>query len=100
MWAHPHVQLASYTQEHPSLNEIVVRCQTSGAVTAEQAVAEALHMTQDILHHMADTMDAAVANWQQQHGDVAGGGEAGGQRQQQRRRQPPGSGRDEMEEDE
>lgn len=71
MWSHPHIQLASYTQEHPSSTDILVRCQTSGAITAGQAVAEALHMTKAILSHMSATMDAAVQQWEQQHGPIA-----------------------------
>jgi predicted TIM-barrel enzyme len=72
MWSHPHVQLASYTQEHPSANEIIVRCQTTGVIPAEQAVVEALHMTKEILTHIGATMDDAVARWEQQHGPVGG----------------------------
>ena len=85
MWAHPHVQLASYTQEHPSSTDIIVRCQTSGAISAEQGVAEALQMTQGILCHMSSTMAAAVEEWQRRQGG------AGKQQQQQ---QPGGDAMD------
>jgi DNA-directed RNA polymerase subunit L len=73
MWLHPHVQLASYTQEHPSDSEILVRCQTSGAISAEQAVCEALGMTKDMLSHMAATMEDAMAAWQDRQ--AAGNGQ-------------------------
>ncbi|PSC69823.1 DNA-directed RNA polymerase I RPAC2 [Micractinium conductrix] len=84
MWAHPHVELAAYTQEHPSVNEIILRCQTTGAITAEQGVGEALLMTKDILGHMAGTMDEAVEAWQAAHGgNAAAAAAAAGSRQQQ-----------------
>lgn len=78
MWSHPHIQLASYTQEHPSSADIILRCQTSGPISAEQGVAEALMMTQEILHHVGDTMAAAAAAWAAAHPEEqqqGGGGE-------------------------
>lgn len=65
MWAHPHVELASYTQEHPSSTEIVMRCQTTSAISAEQGVIEALHMAKQVLDHVGDTMNEAVQDWEQ-----------------------------------
>lgn len=67
MWSHPHVQLASYTQEHPTSTEVLVRCQTSGAISAEQGVVEALEISKHMLAHMEDSMDAAFDAWQQEH---------------------------------
>jgi DNA-directed RNA polymerase subunit L len=93
MWAHPHVQLASYTQEHPSSTDIILRCQTTGAISAEQGVVEALQMTQGILRHMASTMDAAVEEWQQRQD------RGGGKQQQQRQQQQQRPGGDAMDED-
>ncbi len=81
MWSHPHVQLASYTQEHPSASEIIVRCQTTGVIPAEQAVVEALHMTKEILTHIGATMEDAVARWEQEHGPVGGSSKPQQQRQ-------------------
>jgi len=66
MWSHPYIELAAYTQEHPSTNEIILRCQTTGAIPADQGFVEALHMTQLILGHMSSTMDDAVERWQRQ----------------------------------
>ncbi|PRW56845.1 hypothetical protein C2E21_4807 [Chlorella sorokiniana] len=83
MWSHPHVQLASYTQEHPSSQEILLRCQTNGAVSAEQGVVEALHIMQQMLRHMGSTMEAAAADWQ--------AGQQG--EQQQRQQEQDGGGR-------
>jgi len=48
----PHVEVASYTREHPSSNEVVIRCQTSGAISAEQGVVEALVMAKQMLEHV------------------------------------------------
>lgn len=48
----PHVQVASYTQEHPNQSEILVRCQTNGFCSAEQGVVESLHITKEIAAHM------------------------------------------------
>ena len=62
----PHVQLASYTQEHPGSTEIVVQCQTTGAISAEQGVVEALVIAKDVLGHMEDSMTAAVAQHSEQ----------------------------------
>lgn len=82
MWAHPHVQLASYTQEHPSSTEIIVRCQTSGAISAEQGVVESLQMAQATLRHISASMDAAVQGWQQLHPSDSSGSEQAQQQQQ------------------
>lgn len=82
MWSHPHVQLASYTQEHPSSQEILLRCQTSGAISAEQGVVEALQIMQQMLRHMGATMEAAADDWQAR--------QQGGQRQQQQQEQDGG----------
>lgn len=38
-----------------------MQCQTTGAISAEQGVVEALLITKDVLGHMADSMTAAVA---------------------------------------
>lgn len=78
MWSHPHIELASYTQEHPSINEIILRCQTNAAIPAEQGVVEALHITKAILGHMGESMAEAAERWEDQYG---GGG---GQQHQQR----------------
>lgn len=48
----PHVEVASYTREHPTSNEVVIRCQTSGAISAEQGVVEALVMAKQMLEHV------------------------------------------------
>lgn len=77
MWSHPHIELASYTQEHPSVNEIILRCQTNAAIPAEQGVVEALHIAKAILSHMGNTMAEAAQKWEAQHGG------AGGQQHQQ-----------------
>ena len=97
MWAHPHVQLASYTQEHPSSTDIILRCQTSGVISAEQGVVEALQMTKGILRHMASTMDAAVEEWQQRQDSGGGKQQQRQQQQQQQQQQRPGG--DAMDED-
>lgn len=68
MWTHPHIELASYSQEHPSKNEILLRCQTSGLISGEQATVEALHMTKEMLEHVETTMNAAVAEYEAKHG--------------------------------
>jgi hypothetical protein len=57
----PHVQIASYTQEHPSSNEVIVRCQTSGAISAEQGVVEALHIAKQKLNLVQVCSSAAAA---------------------------------------
>ena len=44
----PHVELVSYTQDHPTSTEVVVRCQTNGQITAEHAVVEALLGTRSV----------------------------------------------------
>ncbi|KAL4427876.1 hypothetical protein ABPG75_001965 [Micractinium tetrahymenae] len=88
MWSHPHIELASYTQEHPSVNEIILRCQTNAAIPAEQGVVEALHITKAILSHMGDTMAEAAKRWEEQHG---GGGDGGQRRQQRQQRQGDGA---------
>ena len=104
MWSHPHVQLASYTQEHPSSQEILLRCQTSGAISAEQGVAEALQMMQQMLAHMGQTMEGAVAQWQAQHPEgqqqQQAGQQAGQQRGKQRQQQQQQGGGDAGTEDE
>ena len=43
----PHVTVAQYSQEDPTAtgNQILVHCQTSTEVTAEQGVVETLHVT-------------------------------------------------------
>uniref|UniRef100_A0A1D1ZVL8 DNA-directed RNA polymerase RBP11-like dimerisation domain-containing protein n=1 Tax=Auxenochlorella protothecoides TaxID=3075 RepID=A0A1D1ZVL8_AUXPR len=66
MWMHPHIQLSSYTKEHPNLSEILIRCQTNGVVSAEQGMVESLHLAKEVLMHVEDTMAAAVKRFQQQ----------------------------------
>lgn len=48
----PHVQLSSYTKEHPNLSEILIRCQTNGVVSAEQGMVESLHLAKEVLMHV------------------------------------------------
>ena len=90
MWSHPHVQLASYTQEHPSSQEILLRCQTSSAISAEQGVVEALQIMQQMLRHMGATMEAAAAGWQ--GGQQAQQGQQQQKQQQQQQQQDGGGG--------
>lgn len=66
MWQHPYVQLASYTKEHPTSTEVLVRCQTSAEVSAEQGVVEALHIGKAMLSVAEEGMSAAVETWRQQ----------------------------------
>ncbi|PSC69710.1 DNA-directed RNA polymerase I and III 14 KDA polypeptide [Micractinium conductrix] len=62
-WLHPHTELAAYTTEHPVYRHINMRMQTtaSSGVGGEQALAEVLHMTQDIFGVVGDKMAAAAA---------------------------------------
>lgn len=67
----PHVEVASYAQEHPSKNEILFRCQTSGLISGEQCIVESLELTKDILSMVDDEMDAALARWNEQQNKQA-----------------------------
>ena len=77
MWSHPHITLASYTKEHPSSSDVVVRCQTTGAVSAEQGLVEALQIAKEMLGAVSAAMDAAVDEWRA-GGHAVPGGDAGG----------------------
>eukprot|EP00887_Chlorella_sp_A99_P002613 scaffold6.g2613.t1 len=92
MWAHPHIQLASYTQEHPTSTDILLRCQTSGDISAEQGVVEALHMAKAMLAQMGDSMAAAHEEWERTQ---AAGGGARQQQQERRGRRPEAEPMDE-----
>ncbi|PRW56401.1 dna-directed rna polymerase i and iii 14 kda polypeptide [Chlorella sorokiniana] len=61
-WLHPHTELAAYTTEHPVYRHINMRLQStqSSSVSGEQALAETLHITQDIFKVVGDKMAAAA----------------------------------------
>ena len=63
MWSHPHITLASYTKEHPTNTSVVVRCQTTGAISANQGLVESLEITRLMMGAVSEAMDAAVAQW-------------------------------------
>lgn len=75
-WLHPHTELAAYTTEHPVYRHINMRMQTtqSSGVSGEQALAEVLHMTQDIFkvvgEKMAAAADAELERQQQQQAAI------------------------------
>jgi len=60
----PHVEVASYTMEHPSSTEVLLRCQTTGAISAEQGLVDALQTMKQVLLHMGTSMRAAVAEFE------------------------------------
>ena len=44
----PHITVAQYRQEEITPgNQLLVQCQTSGAITAEQGMVESLHIMKD-----------------------------------------------------
>ncbi len=73
----PEVEVASYTQDNPNAPDVVIRCQTTGAVTARAAAAEALGVAKAMLGEVSAAMDAAVADFERRQRGGGGGGAAG-----------------------
>ncbi|KAG7672653.1 hypothetical protein Ndes2526B_g08817 [Nannochloris sp. 'desiccata'] len=61
MWTHPHVTVAQYTQEEviPG-NQLLIQCQTTDAITAEQGMVESLHIMKEMFITIGDEMDNAM----------------------------------------
>lgn len=70
----PHVAFCGYSMPHPSEELVNMRVQTTGQVTAMQAVKAACEDLQQVCGHMRSTLAAAVTAYQAQHpqqqGDV------------------------------
>jgi DNA-directed RNA polymerase subunit L len=58
--------------EHPTSTEVLVRCQTTGAISAEEGMVGALLQTKEVLAHVDQSMAKAVEMY-----ETAGGGREG-----------------------
>ncbi|EFJ45440.1 hypothetical protein VOLCADRAFT_63657 [Volvox carteri f. nagariensis] len=62
----PHVSFCGYSMPHPSEELVNLRVQTTGQITAMQAVKAACEDMQQVCDHMRSTLSKAVAEFQQQ----------------------------------
>ncbi|KAL6776233.1 hypothetical protein ACKKBG_A20330 [Auxenochlorella protothecoides x Auxenochlorella symbiontica] len=65
-WAHPAVEAAGYSQEHPGYNHVNLRVQTrAGAgVSGEQGLAQSLELLKDLVGVVGEGMGSAMAAWE------------------------------------
>ncbi|GIL65114.1 hypothetical protein Vafri_18931 [Volvox africanus] len=62
----PHVAFCGYSMPHPSEEIVNVRVQTTGQITATQALKAACEDLQHVCVHMRSTLDAAVMKYQRE----------------------------------
>ncbi|GFR52287.1 hypothetical protein Agub_g14821 [Astrephomene gubernaculifera] len=60
----PHVAFCGYSMPHPSEELVNLRVQTTGKITAVQAVKAACEDLQQVCGHMRTTLAAAVTKYQ------------------------------------
>ncbi|GLC37687.1 hypothetical protein PLESTB_000802100 [Pleodorina starrii] len=62
----PHVAFCGYSMPHPSEELVNLRVQTTGQITAMQAVKAACEDVKQVCSHMRSSLAAAVAQYQQE----------------------------------
>jgi DNA-directed RNA polymerase subunit L len=62
----PHITIAQYAQEDPnsSNSQLIVQCQSTNAVPAEQSLVESLHMMKEMCLAVQETLDSAVQEFE------------------------------------
>ncbi|KAG2491719.1 hypothetical protein HYH03_009882 [Edaphochlamys debaryana] len=63
----PHVAFCGYSMPHPSEELVNLRVQTTGQVTAMQAVKAACEDLTQVCGHMRSTLGEAVARYKREH---------------------------------